>query len=72
MGAPKMISEPMVRSAQTMHLSWAETNTTSKRTENKLPLEIHYLGVLSGVPKAISMPVLDLSQTMHLGVSPNR
>jgi hypothetical protein len=25
---------------------------------NKFPLDIHYLGVPSGVPKAISMPVV--------------
>jgi hypothetical protein len=29
----KMISEPMVRVAQTMHLSCTDTNTVSKRTE---------------------------------------
>jgi hypothetical protein len=29
----KMISEPMVRSAQTMHLSCTDTNTVSKQTE---------------------------------------
>jgi hypothetical protein len=28
-----MISEPMVRLAQTMHLSCIDTNTVSKRTE---------------------------------------
>jgi hypothetical protein len=33
MGASKMISEPMVRLAQTVHLSSTNTNTVSKRTE---------------------------------------
>jgi hypothetical protein len=33
LGASKMISEPMVRLAQTMHLFCTETNTISKRTE---------------------------------------
>ena len=32
-GASKMISEPMVRLAQTVHLSYIDTNTISKRTE---------------------------------------
>jgi hypothetical protein len=31
--ALKMMSEPMVRSVQTMHLSCVETNTTSKQTK---------------------------------------
>ena len=35
-GASKMISEPMVRLAQTMHLSYINTNTISKRTEQDL------------------------------------
>jgi hypothetical protein len=33
---------------------------------NKLPLDLHYLGVPSGVPKVISMPAVDSSQIMHL------
>jgi hypothetical protein len=33
---------------------------------NMLPLDIHYLGVPSGVPKAISMPVVHLAKTVHL------
>ena len=32
-GASKMFSEPMVRSAQTVHLSWDKISTISKRTE---------------------------------------
>ena len=32
-GASKMIYEPMVRLAQTVHLSWTDTSTISKRTE---------------------------------------
>jgi hypothetical protein len=34
-GAPKMISEPMVRLAQTMQLSCTDTNTVSKWTETR-------------------------------------
>jgi hypothetical protein len=33
MGASKMISEPMVRLAQTVHLACTNANTVSKRTE---------------------------------------
>ena len=33
MGVPKMISPPMVHSAQTIHLSCAEINTISKQAE---------------------------------------
>jgi hypothetical protein len=56
-GASKMISEPMVHSAQTMHLS----NELSQH-----PLEIHHLGVLLGAFKMISEPTVCLAQTMHL------
>jgi hypothetical protein len=34
-GASKMISEPMVRLAQTVHLYYTDTNTVSKRTETR-------------------------------------
>ena len=34
-GASEMISEPMVCSVQTMHLSCAETNIVSKRTKSR-------------------------------------
>jgi hypothetical protein len=33
LGASKMISEPMIRSAQTVHLSCAEINIITKLTE---------------------------------------
>jgi hypothetical protein len=33
--ASKMISEPMVRLAQTVHLSCTDTNIVSKRTETR-------------------------------------
>jgi hypothetical protein len=36
--APKMISKPMVRSAQTMHLSCVEINTTTKQTKTSFDL----------------------------------
>jgi hypothetical protein len=54
-GVPKMISMAVANSAQTVHLSRAETNTI-QTGQNKFPLDIYYIGVPSGVPKAISMP----------------
>jgi hypothetical protein len=38
LGASKIISELMVRSTQTVHLSCAEINTTSKQTETSFHL----------------------------------
>jgi aminoglycoside N3'-acetyltransferase len=35
LSASKMISEPVVCSAQTMHLYYTDTNTISKRTETR-------------------------------------
>jgi hypothetical protein len=35
MGPSKMISEPMVRLAQIMHLSCTNTNNVSKQTETR-------------------------------------
>jgi hypothetical protein len=35
-GVSKMISEPMVRLAQTVHLCCTDTNTISKQTETRL------------------------------------
>jgi hypothetical protein len=37
-GASKMISKPMLCSAQTMHLSCVKVSTTSKRTETSFHL----------------------------------
>jgi hypothetical protein len=39
-GASKMISMPMVRSAQTVHLSCSKFSTISKRTESSLHLSL--------------------------------
>ena len=61
-----MISRPMVRAVQIVLLSCIEINTISKRTKNELPLDLHYLGVPSGVPKVISMLVVRLARTVHL------
>jgi hypothetical protein len=61
-----MISQSLVRSAQTMQLSCAMTNINLQRDWNKLPLDIYYLVVPSGVPKAISITVEHSAQTVHL------
>jgi hypothetical protein len=37
-GASKIISKPMVPLVQTVHLSYAETNTISKQTETSFHL----------------------------------
>ena len=58
-----MISELMVRLAQTVHLSCTNTNTI-QTDGNEIPLEPRHLGVLSGAVKMISKPCLE--QTMHL------
>jgi len=55
--ASKMISEPMVRSAPTVHPSRVKISTISKR-QNELPLEPLSLGVPSGASKTISDPMV--------------
>jgi hypothetical protein len=49
--ASKIISEPMVRSAQTMHLSCIEINTISKWTRASFHFNPRHLGVASAAPK---------------------
>jgi hypothetical protein len=44
LGASKMISEPMVRLAQTVHIFWTDTNTVSKWTE----MRFHMIYVTKG------------------------
>ena len=61
-----MIFEPMVRSAQTLHLSCVKIGTISKWTENELPLDPHHLGVPPCVSKTIFEPMVRLAQTVHL------
>ena len=53
----------MVHLAQTVHLSYADTNTVSKRTE--LSFEPRHLGVTSGASKMISEPMVGLPQIVH-------
>jgi hypothetical protein len=73
-GASKMISEPMVRSMQTMHLSWVKISIVSKWT--KLSLEARHMEVPSCASKMISELMVRLAQTVHyvahtLTLSPN-
>jgi len=65
-GGSNMISEPMVRSVQTEHLSCTDINTISKQTKNELPLNPRHLGVSSGAPKTIFEPIARSTQTVHL------
>ena len=59
-GASTIISKPMVRLAQTVHLS---ESAISPNDRNKLPLEPRHIGVPSGVSKTISEPMIHLAQT---------
>ena len=62
-GASKMISEPMVRSMQTVHLCCVKICTISKQAE--LLVEPRHLGVPSGASKTISESMVHLVQTIH-------
>jgi hypothetical protein len=61
-GASKMISEPMVRSVQTMDLACFKITTISKWTEMSFHFEHCHLVVPSGVSKMISEPMDLLAQ----------
>ena len=63
---PKAISMPEVHSVQTVHLSYAETNTISKQTKRSFHSTYITYEYHSGVPKAISMHVVHSVQTVHL------
>jgi hypothetical protein len=63
---PKKISEPMVRSAQTLYLFCTKINTISKQTETSIPLDPHLQRVPSGASKMISKPMVCSAQTVHL------
>jgi hypothetical protein len=59
-----MISKPVVRSMQLVHLCLVKISTITKRTEHSL--EPNHLGVPSGASKMISELVVCLAQTEHL------
>ena len=64
-----MVSEPMVRLAQTVQLTYIKVSIMSKRTENELPAEPRHLGVPSSAYKTISDPMVRSAQTVHLSAS---
>ena len=60
----KTISEPMVSSAPTVHLSC--TDTGSQQTETRIPLDPRHLGVPSGMSKMIYEPMVCSAPIVHL------
>jgi hypothetical protein len=65
-GASKIISEPTVCLAQTVHLSLTDTNTISKWTKMRFHIDPCHLGVPPGVSNMISEPLVRSAQTAHL------
>jgi hypothetical protein len=65
-GAFKMISEPVVRSAQNMYLSCIKISTISKHTKMRFHLGPRHLGVSLDASKMISEPMVLLAKMMHL------
>ena len=60
-----MISEPMVRLVQTMHLFCANTNTISKRTEQDSTCPKSPRSFPSGASKTISESMVRSAQTVY-------
>jgi hypothetical protein len=60
-----MISEAMVRLAQTIDLSCTDTYTIFNRW-NEILQDPRHLVVPSGAPKMISKPTVRSAQTVHL------
>jgi hypothetical protein len=65
-GASKITSEPMVCSAQTMHLSCVRIGTICKTDRIELPLEPCHLRVPLGVAKMISEHMVRLARIVYL------
>jgi hypothetical protein len=61
-----MISEPVVYSTQTIHLSCIKISTIYEKDRNELPHEPRHLALPSSASKMISEPMVCLTQTMHL------
>ena len=66
MGASKTFLEPMVRSAQTMHLSYMKIHTVSKRTKTSFHLSLVTWEYHRMRPKRFSEHMERLAQTVHL------
>jgi hypothetical protein len=56
----------MVCLAQSVHLSYTDTNTVSKTDRNKIPPDPHHIVVPSGVSNTIFEPLVRSMQTVHL------
>ena len=65
LSASKMISDPMVRLAQTMHLSCTGTNTVSKWKRREILYDPRHLGVPPRASKMISESMVRLAQRVH-------
>jgi hypothetical protein len=65
-GAYITISEPLVRSTQTVHLSCVKISTYLQTNRIEIPLETRHLGVPPGASKMISKPMVCLAQTALL------
>jgi hypothetical protein len=65
-GVLKVISEPVVHSAQAVHLSCLRINTISKRTDTSFYLTIVTYKYHRVCLKKISMLVVHSVQTVHL------
>ena len=63
-GASKMISEPMVRSTQTVDLSSIDTNNVSKQKEARF--QMTHVTLELSVSKTISEPMVRSTQTVLL------
>ena len=64
-GVSKMVSQPMVHQAQTVHLSCTKTNTVSKRTKVRFYMT-HVIQEFHRVSKLISQHMVRSLQTVHL------
>jgi hypothetical protein len=56
----------MVCLAQTVHLSYTDTNTIFKSTKNEIPHDKRHLGDPLGASNNVSMHMLRSIQTVHL------
>jgi hypothetical protein len=65
-GVSIMISDPMVRSAQTVHLSSVKIVSISKWTKNKILHDPRHLVVPSCASRMIFEPLVRSAQTVHL------
>jgi hypothetical protein len=65
LGASKIISKPVVRSSQTMHLFCTDTNTLQS-DQKEIPHDRHDLRVPSGMSKTSFEPMVRYAQTVHL------